>query len=113
MNTNGTRPRPTESTVLVATDPRRIARILRNRQVLDKMKEEEEERVGMGGDSSKNKKLAASVIAWLPYGEGGFIRKRELKHAKANFGKTEMKLTRRGKVVSPLLTRTANMRIRV
>lgn len=58
-----TGPRPTETTVLVAASPRKMARTLRNRQLLDKIKKEEEQRAASGGVDPKGRNMAASVMA--------------------------------------------------
>ncbi|CAM9467130.1 unnamed protein product [Scytosiphon promiscuus] len=92
-----TGPTPTESNILVEADGRKMARIARNRRLLDEQ-EKEKERIASGGDTGRREKVAASVMAWMPYGEGGFLRRRELEHAKANLGKEEMRITSRGKV---------------
>ncbi|CAM9963749.1 unnamed protein product [Hapterophycus canaliculatus] len=93
-----TKPAPTETTILVGADPRKMARVVENRAALREMKQEEMKRAASGDDGPKEGNAATSVMAWMPYGKRGFLRKRELERAKDKLGQTEMRVTSRGKV---------------
>lgn len=69
------------ASVLMTPDAKKIAKVLRTRQVLaDDQREEEQRRLRDGEAPVK------SMMAWLPCGERGWLARREKEKAKRHLG---------------------------
>ncbi|CAN0233373.1 unnamed protein product [Scytosiphon promiscuus] len=78
---------------MIHSDAKKMEVVRRNRDEIG----EEEARVARGEPARKGGKLAAAM-AWLPWGQAGFLHKREIEHAKAHMGETEVVITDRGRL---------------
>jgi len=91
-------PRATET--LVQSDPVRLEKV---RQTRLEIKEEEEEarRRAKSGESGK-RGVVAALKRLMPFGKGGWLRRRAREHAKAHLGEVILSVTNRGVLVSSL-----------
>ncbi|CAM9931943.1 unnamed protein product, partial [Hapterophycus canaliculatus] len=90
-------PTPAEATTIIASDQKRVAKVLELRKQAEA--EQEDSRVmAMDSQSPPKKTLGAKVKGCLPFGKGGFLHRRKIKRAKAHLHEVEVTLTRRGKV---------------
>ncbi|CAM9897456.1 unnamed protein product [Ectocarpus sp. 6 AP-2014] len=89
-----TGPTPETITTLVASDPGKVAK--RSAIHAELLAEELHERTAQAEGKSGKRGALATIAGWMPFGKGGFLRRRAREHAKAHMGEVNLYVTNRG-----------------
>ncbi|CAN0344466.1 unnamed protein product [Ectocarpus sp. 8 AP-2014] len=85
---------PETITTLVASDPGKVAK--RHAIRAELLAEELYERMAEAEGHTGMRGAVATIAGWMPFGKGGFLRRREREHAKAHMGEVNLYVTNRG-----------------
>ncbi|CAN0392902.1 unnamed protein product [Ectocarpus sp. 8 AP-2014] len=89
-----TGPTPETITTLVASDPGKVAK--RHAIRAELLAEELYEKMAEAEGHTGKRGALATIAGWMPFGKGGFLRRREREHAKAHMGEVNLYVTNRG-----------------
>jgi len=94
----GPMPRATE--ILIQSDAATVKKVRQIRREIAEEAKEAESRAKSG--EGRKKGVVAGVKRRMPFGKGGWLRRRARAHAKAHLGEVTMTVTNRGVVVSTI-----------
>lgn len=95
-------PTPRKTAMLAQSDPAKVEKVRQTRRDIIEHENAAKEDSRAKSNKSGKKGVVAVLKRLMPFGKGGWLRRRARKHAKAHLGEVFMTVTNRGVVVSTI-----------